>query len=92
MLPREHSYRRKRFAPQFTSGGYQHEEGEGGERRDTSFCLQLDEELIRDMVLMEKELKVSPEVMKVLSLIPGMCVERVDELFKHQALLRFSCA
>ena len=36
-----------------------------------SHC-ELDEDTIRDMVLMEKELKMSPEVIEVMSLVPGI--------------------
>lgn len=35
--------------------------------------VQLEESLIKDMVLLEKEYKIAPEALKAYSLVPGTC-------------------
>ena len=62
MLPRDHSYRRKRLVPKDSAT-----ESDGS----SSYVGELDEESIRDMVLMEKELKMSAEALNVMKLMPG---------------------
>ena len=76
MLPREDTYNRR------TNKRHRSDSFGGGDEFETdweklagssfrSHC-ELDEETIRDMVLMEKELKMSPEVIEVMSLVPGI--------------------
>ena len=66
MLPRDHSHRRKRLVPREST-----EEGTFERRGSFVSHCQLDESLIRDMVLLEKELKTSPEALHVMALVPG---------------------
>lgn len=76
MLPRDNPYKRH------TKMRHRNDSFGGGDEDDAdcerivcssfrSHC-ELDEDTIRDMVLMEKELKMSPEVIEVMSLVPGM--------------------
>lgn len=74
MLPRDDSFQRRttKNRNRDSEVSYRSDRERAGSYL-MSHC-ELDEDTIRDMVLMEKELKMSPEVILVMSLVPGMPV------------------